>query len=81
MGNHTNKSFFFKSATLILQTFWKKPYMIAVDRHLLRSFTKLEWIHNNTTDFIEIAIQVSKWLPSSEYININNIITGLNQLL
>ena len=34
--------------------------MIAVDRHLKRSFTKLEWIHNNTTDPIEIAIQVSK---------------------
>ena len=40
--------------------------MITVDRHLKRSFTKLEWIYNNTTDSIEIALQVIKWLLSSE---------------
>ena len=55
--------------------------MIAVNRYLKQSFTKLEWIHNNTTDSIEIAIQVNKWLLLYKYININNIIAGLNQLL
>ena len=73
--------FSLKSASLVLQTLLCKPIMVAVDRHLLRSFAALEWVHPDSTNATECSVQISQWLPVEEYIAVNNLIAGLCQLL
>ena len=73
--------FSLKSSSLILQTFYDKSIMVAVDRHLHRSFLELGWVHSGCTSDIESSVHVGTWLPMEEFININNVIAGLCQLL
>ena len=75
------EGFGLKSATLILQTFHNKPFMVCVDRHLHRSFKKLGWVHPGSKTPEESSIQVSLWLLEDEFININNLVAGIAQLL
>ena len=77
----TVSGFSLKSATLVLQTLRKKPFMVAVDRHLRRSLIGLKWVHEECSSPTECSVQISQWLPKSEYIHVNNIIAGLCQLL
>ena len=73
--------FSLKSATLILQTLQNKPIMVAVDRHLSRSFLCLGWVHKKASSPTECSIHVGQWLPKEEFIAVNNVIAGLCQLL
>ena len=70
-----------KSTTLILQTYLNKPIVVCVDCHLQRTFKKFNWVHHDSSSADESAIQVSLWLDITEFININNVITGIQQLL
>ena len=64
-----------------MQTLTAQSIMVAVDCHLHRSFVELDWVHADTKTPLESSILISYWLPKEEYININNIIAGLCQLL
>ena len=55
--------------------------MVAVDRHLQRYLIGLGWVHEECSSPTECSVQISQWLPETEYININNVIAGLCQLL
>ena len=70
-----------KSATLILQTYLNKPIVVCVNPHLQRTFKKFNWVHHDSSSADESAIQVSLWLDITEFININNVIAGIQQLL
>ena len=70
-----------KSSALVLQTFYNKPMMVAVDRHLHRSFLALGWVHAKSSTDVESSINIGMWLPFEEYIGVNNVIAGICQLL
>ena len=63
--------FSLKSSSLVLQTLYNKPMLVAVDRHLQRAFKNLEWVDDKSSSDIETSIHVSQWLPEAEFININ----------
>ena len=75
------QGFGLKSATLVLQTFFGKPFLVCVDRHLHRTFKKLNWVHHDSKSAEESSIQVSLWLDEREFINVNNVIASISQLL
>ena len=77
----TVAGFSLKSSTLILQTLKNKPIMVAVDRHLERSLLPLGWVHKESSSPTECSVHIGQWLPKNEFIQVNNIIAGLCQLL
>jgi endonuclease III len=71
-----------KSAALVLHcVYGGTSPAIAVDRHLSKAFKGLGWVHRDTRNDEEIAVEVQHWLPRHKWGSINTTVAGLMQLL
>ena len=73
-----------KSAVLVLQSVYAKPFGIAVDRHLVFSFHRLDWCYHlakSPGHATKISFMVELWMDHAAAMKVNNLLAGLRMLL
>jgi endonuclease III len=73
-----------KSAVLILQSVYHRPFGIPVDRHLYSAFDNLGWVHTVHCDRRlsenDVSYIIEQIIPSDDWHYVNDAIAGLRQL-